>query len=97
VRHGCHCAHLLVKHLVNINPLLERFQGLMLTLLPKLSLPGVVRVSLGIGNSEEDVNSLIEVLDEIARQPRTLPNTDIQKQMNDFIRVATQKVYSQRR
>jgi selenocysteine lyase/cysteine desulfurase len=71
VRSGCHCAHMLVKHLVNVSPQLERFQGLMLTLLPQINLPGLVRVSLGIGNSKEDADSLIRVLGNIARQPRT--------------------------
>ena len=34
VRSGCHCAHLLVKRLLDIPPLLEQFQGLILTLFP---------------------------------------------------------------
>ena len=36
VRYGCHCAHLLIKHLLNIPPLLEQFQGLILTLFPQV-------------------------------------------------------------
>ena len=40
VRSGCHCAHLLIKRLLNIPPLLEQFQGMILTLFPQLSLPG---------------------------------------------------------
>jgi selenocysteine lyase/cysteine desulfurase len=109
VRSGCHCAHMLVKRLVNVSPLLERFQGLMLTLLPKINLPGIVRVSLGIENSKEDIDALINVLNQIARQPRTqehrpLASTDdgtpilsqavIQQQMNDFARAAAQRVYT---
>ena len=69
VRYGCHCAHMLIKHLLHISPTLERFQGVMLTLFPKLSLPGLTRVSLGIENSEQDVDTLIRVLRDIARQP----------------------------
>jgi selenocysteine lyase/cysteine desulfurase len=109
VRSGCHCAHMLVKRLVNVSPLLERFQGLMLTLLPKINLPGIVRVSLGIENSKEDVDTLINVLNQIARQFRTqehkplastddgtpiLSRRDVQQQMNDFARTAAQKVYT---
>ncbi len=93
VRYGCHCAHLLVKRLLNIHPLLERFQGLILTLFPKLSLPGVTRVSLGIENSAEDINALLRVLGAIARQPRT--GTNIQQQMDDFVKAAARKVYTQ--
>ena len=102
VRSGCHCAHLLIKHLLNIPPLLEQFQGLILTLFPQLSAPGLTRVSLGIENSVEDVDTLIHVLGNIARQPRTgadspfaSTQTAIQKQMDDFARAAAQRVYSQ--
>jgi selenocysteine lyase/cysteine desulfurase len=70
VRYGCHCAHLLIKRLVGVPPFLEQLQGLILTLFPRLSLPGVVRASLGIENSAEDVDALIRVLGDIARQPR---------------------------
>jgi selenocysteine lyase/cysteine desulfurase len=109
VRYGCHCAHLLVKRLVNISPFLERFQGMMLTLFPRINLPGLARVSLGIGNSEEDVDTFIQVLGKIARQPRSLthtqvvsardgtcnlPQKDVQKQMIDFARAAAQRVYA---
>ena len=72
VRSGCHCSHILIKHLVGVSPLLVQFQWLMLSLLPKLSLPGLVRVSFGIENSEEDVDTLIHFLDNIAKKPRTL-------------------------
>ena len=81
VRYGCHCAHLLIKRLVGIPPLLERLQGLIVTLLPQVNLPGVVRVSLGIENSEADVDTLIQVLGEhrpaaAGRGARECPTAD---------------------
>ena len=101
VRYGCHCAHLLIKRLLNISPTLERFQGVMLTLFPKLNLPGLTRMSLGIENSEQDIDTLIHVLDEIARQPRAgmdnpfaSTQTDIQKQMDDYAKAAALRVYT---
>jgi len=112
VRDGCHCAHLLVKRLLKIHPLRARAADLGLTLFPQFTsvvLPGLVRVSLGIENDEEDVDTLIRVLGKIARQPRVwadrllasmhngtpfLPHTDVQQQMNDFARAAAQRVYS---
>jgi selenocysteine lyase/cysteine desulfurase len=94
VRYGCHCAHLLIKHILNINPLLAQLQGVILTLFPKIRLPGLTRVSLGIGNSNEDVDTLIHVLGKIARQPRPLVQKNIQRQMNDFARAAAQRVYT---
>jgi selenocysteine lyase/cysteine desulfurase len=104
VRSGCHCAHMLVKHLLNIPPLLAQFQGLILTLFPQVALPGLTRVSLGIENSAEDIDTLIRVLGKIARQPRArasarngafnLPQTDAQRQMDDFARAAARRVYT---
>ena len=98
VRAGCHCAHILIKHLVGVPPPLERFQGLIVTLFPKLSLPGLARVSIGIGNSVNDIDKLIEVLSAIAdkRLNHKGKNTDtanVKKQIDDFIREASQRVY----
>jgi hypothetical protein len=66
----------------------------------QVSLPGLTRVSLGIENSAADVDTLIQVLDKIARQPRskadrpvTSPQTDIKKQMNDFAGTVARRVY----
>jgi selenocysteine lyase/cysteine desulfurase len=95
VRSGCHCAHILIKHLVGVGPLLAQIQGFIATLFPKLRFPGLVRVSFGIENSEEDVDTLIQVLGKIVRQPRNPGHKDIQQQINDFVRAAAQRVYAQ--
>jgi selenocysteine lyase/cysteine desulfurase len=71
VRYGCHCAHLLVKHLLRVGHGLEHFQRLLLTLFPKINLPGILRVSLGIENSEADVDTLIDELGKIAGKSKT--------------------------
>jgi selenocysteine lyase/cysteine desulfurase len=101
VRYGCHCAHLLIKRLLNIHPMLERLQGLILILFPQITLPGLTRVSLGIENSAEDIDTLIHVLGKIARQPRAevddpfaSTQTNVQKQMGDFARAAARRVYA---
>jgi selenocysteine lyase/cysteine desulfurase len=109
VRYGCHCAHMLIKHLLNIPPLLEKFQHVILFLFPRISLPGLVRVSLGIENDEKDIDTLIHVLDNIARHPQAgaraqfatghndipvLLQSNVQQQMNDFVRAAVQRVYA---
>ena len=113
VRSGCHCAHLLVKSLLHINPWRAWLTDLGLILFPQFTgdmLPGLVRVSLGIENGEEDVDTLLRVLGRIARQPRSwadnlmasthsgarvLPQTDVQHQMDDFARAAASRVYAQ--
>jgi selenocysteine lyase/cysteine desulfurase len=91
VRSGCHCAHMLVKRLAGVGPRLERFPRLMLTLAPKAALPGLVRISLGVENSEGDIDTLLDVLGDIARQPKS--GADIRQQMDDFARAAAERVY----
>jgi selenocysteine lyase/cysteine desulfurase len=100
VRYGCHCAHLLIKRLVNIHPPLELFQGVIVTLFPQVSLPGLTRVSLGIENTAGEIDALVQVLDRIARQPRADTDrpfastpSDAQKQMEAFARAAAHKVF----
>ena len=110
VRFGCHCAHMLVKRLLNVGPFLERFQWLILTLFPGISLPGLVRVSLGIENNKEDIDTLIHVLGNFTRNHRdstdrhddpdhiktpVLPKGNIKKMMKDFTRASALRVYSQ--
>jgi selenocysteine lyase/cysteine desulfurase len=110
VRYGCHCAHLLIKHLVGVPPFFERLQGLILLLLPRIRLPGFVRVSLGIANTEEDIAVLTRVLGKIIWHHRTrdhgnstsgqsgtltMQQKDFQQQMKDFIRAAAERVYPQ--
>jgi selenocysteine lyase/cysteine desulfurase len=94
VRSGCHCAHLLIKRLLNIPPLLEQFQGVILTLFKQVSLPGLTRISLGIENSAEEIDTLLQVLRQIAAQPKGGSDGDVQRQMNDFASAAAQCVYT---
>lgn len=68
VRCGCHCAHLLVKHVLRIHPLLTLLQGLIISIAPQVNLPGVVRISLGIENAAEEIDVLVRVLEDISRQ-----------------------------
>ncbi len=68
VRFGCHCAHIIIKRVLNVSPGLEKFQKVIQTLFPKLRLPGVVRVSLSLANTHEDVDNLIRALKKIAEK-----------------------------
>jgi selenocysteine lyase/cysteine desulfurase len=109
IRYGCHCAHLLVKYLLNVSPRLEQFQKLMLTLIPGVSLPGIVRVSPGIGNNKEDIDVFVKILNEIIRDHRfrgqssftvsddatpPLSGSVVRKQMKEFTEAASQRVYA---
>ena len=94
VRSGCHCAHLLIKRLLNIPPALEQFQGVMLSVFKQLSLPGLTRISLGLENSAEEIDALLRVLRDIAARPQVGANEDAQRRMNDFVTGAAQRVYA---
>lgn len=106
VRYGCHCTHIIIKRLLQIGPALERFQRVIVTLFPNVKLPGVTRISLGIGNNKEDVEAFIKVLNRIARKSEIIKNSnyeetgtttlsrkEFRKQLDDFIRTATTRVY----
>jgi selenocysteine lyase/cysteine desulfurase len=94
VRTGCHCAHIIVKHILHVGPGLEKFQKLIVTLFPKVVLPGVVRISLGIENSEADVDRLIEVLATIADKSQSSSMKEAKQQMANFVRATAERVYS---
>jgi selenocysteine lyase/cysteine desulfurase len=107
VRNGCHCAHILVKHLLNVFPSLERFQHVLVTLLPGVSLPGIVRISLGIENSEEDIDCLIKEVKRIVSQSGSgarqnsspqkeapvVPPKELRKQIENFTKIKATRVF----
>jgi selenocysteine lyase/cysteine desulfurase len=94
VRSGCHCAHLTVKRMLGIPPWAQRIQGVIVTVLPRVELPGVARVSLGIENSAQDVDALIAALQSIAQQPKGCPE-NIKQQIDGFAETAARRVYLQ--
>jgi selenocysteine lyase/cysteine desulfurase len=95
VRYGCHCAHILVKHILGVPPALERFQRIIARLFPQLRFPGVTRVSFGIGNTRKDVDTLIRMVTKIATKDKTSKQKEVEAQINDFVKVAALRVYPQ--
>ncbi len=101
IRSGCHCAHILIKHLMKVPPFFQNLQKVIVTFLPKTELPGVARVSLGIENTETDVQEFLQTLEKIAlkRHGRGSGNrsqekkTDMKPQMNKFICERKVKVF----
>lgn len=72
VRNGCFCAHLLVKHLLNINPASAFVIHVGFILLPRFTsifLPGLIRVSFGLENDESDVDRFVKILGKISSAP----------------------------
>jgi selenocysteine lyase/cysteine desulfurase len=91
-RYGCHCAHILIKHLVGVGPFLERLQHLMARMFP-VGFPGLARISLGIGNTEADIDNFLKVLRDIAMYPKV--NTgSAKRKMEEFVKKVAERVYS---
>lgn len=98
VRTGCHCAHLIIKHLLGVGPGLQRFQKLIVTLFPKLSLPGMVRVSLGLANTDAEVDALLLALTQNAAKDEKvaegqLTKAEVKHQMEAFVQQRMKLVY----
>jgi selenocysteine lyase/cysteine desulfurase len=77
VRNGCFCAHLLVRHLLNIRAAGGFAANVGFILLPGLTrvfLPGLVRVSLGIENDAGEVDRLVNVLKKVSGARSSLIN-----------------------
>lgn len=77
VRHGCFCAHLLVKHILKIHPVRAFAAEVGLIVIPRLTsvlLPGLIRVSFGLENEDSEVDRLIKVLERIDSAPRSTVN-----------------------
>jgi hypothetical protein len=73
----------------------ERFQRLLVTVFPRLELPGVARVSLGLENGQEDVDALLAALGDIARKTRPAgpSQRDVRRQIAGFVEAASRRVY----
>jgi len=93
IRSGCHCAHILVKHILGVSPGLERFQRVIFNLFNGLRPPGVARISFGIENSAEEVDIFIRVLENIAGK-KLLAKGTVKQQNKAFVKDAALRVYS---
>jgi selenocysteine lyase/cysteine desulfurase len=108
IRYGCHCSHILIKHILGVKPFLENFQRIIVTLFPNLELPGVARVSLGICNSYYEVDRFADLLSSIlevhhsrgrgwtsmhTNKTGDIAVADIRKQIDEFIQRRTELVY----
>ncbi|NLW50759.1 MAG: aminotransferase class V-fold PLP-dependent enzyme [Candidatus Brocadiaceae bacterium] len=72
VRNGCFCAQPYVRELLNVSPGEEQAAVLRLVQGDHSSVPGLVRASLGVYNTEEEIDRFVEALRAILRDgPRT--------------------------
>jgi selenocysteine lyase/cysteine desulfurase len=91
IRYGCHCSHILIKDLLHVKPALERFQYVIVKLFPAVQLPGLARISIGIGNTTEDIDTFILALKNIGKNP---PSNHTRKAMKKFVIETVERIYS---
>lgn len=99
-RFGCHCSHIIVKHILHVPPSLERFQWLIVNLFSNLQLPGVARVSLGLENTIEEVDNFLQILENISlNSDKTsigtllLSKDHVENQIKEYVDQRIQLVY----
>lgn len=100
VRFGCFCSHMLIKHLVNVPTSLTFLQDTVLTLIPGLKFPGLMRVSFGLENDLSEVDRFLSVLKRVnnKKQPSAsgtvyISSADVRKKMNEFLETRMQMVF----
>lgn len=93
-RYGCHCAHVLIKYLLDFTPFLEQFQRVVVLLVPPLKLQGFTRVSFGIETTENDIDLLLNELLKIANKNKAPDFKAVKRQTDDTINSITHEVYN---
>ena len=112
IRSGCFCAHILVQQILNVQQI--RILGAEMTsiIIPektRMCTPGLLRVSFGIENDENDVNILMKTIGTILKQLRSqinkllsytyngtlfVPKTKTEERIKAFVKLIAKKVYS---
>jgi cysteine desulfurase/selenocysteine lyase len=68
VRNGCFCAHPYVKQLLGVDEEESREVEAQIIARDRSRLPGMVRISFGLYNTEEEIDQLIDMLKTIAKK-----------------------------
>jgi len=91
VRFGCLCSHLIIKQLSGFTLFQEKFQRLIVKLVPALNLQGIVRASFGIQNTEADVEALVAELKRITAKSNVNPGDFPQDKDGSASRLISEK------
>jgi selenocysteine lyase/cysteine desulfurase len=94
IRYGCHCAHILIKHMLNVPQSLQRFQKVIARLFPGMRFPGVARISFGIGTTKEDILAFSQTLKQMQVNASRPFKKDLKKVMDEFTKARSKEVYS---
>ncbi len=85
VRSGCFCSHLLVKRLLNVGAFRARLVDIGFTFLSrftKLVMPGLVRISIGLENTPEEIGHCLETVRKVISEEQPWYNRMIARSHN---------------
>ena len=93
VRYGCHCAHLLIKRLLGIPPLLQRLQGVIVTLFPRMDAARRRTREPGDREYRGGRRQADSCPGRDRQRPRASVRWNVRRQMEDYARAAADRVY----
>ncbi len=95
VRNGCMCSHIIIKRILNVSPFLEKFQRLIVSIVPGIKLPGLTRISFGLQNSINDLDTLVDSLNNLTKYQRvtSAAKSQTKERINDFVKDLSASVY----
>jgi len=85
VRSGCFCSHLLVKRLLNVGAFRARLVDIGFTFLSrftKLVMPGLVRISIGLENTPEEIRHCLDTVRTVISEKQPSYNRMIARSHN---------------
>ena len=111
IRSGCFCAHMLIQQVLKVQKIRAvgaRMTSIIIPVKTGMLLPGTVRVSIGIENSETEINYFLQVVKQIASKPRSslnkilariyngaayIPKTYAEERIKTYVELAVKKIF----
>ncbi len=111
VRSGCFCAHMLIQQILKVQKIRAvgaRMTSIIIPAKTGMLLPGTIRVSIGIENSETEIMYFLQIVRQIISKPRsnvnkilariyngaaTLPKTHAEERIKTYVKSVVQKIF----
>lgn len=97
LRFGCFCTHMFIKHLLKASKTVITLQYIVFNIAPRLShmIPGLMRVSMSIGNQPEDVDHFITLLRNVVESESKYQANSILHDKEDFYQSRLRMVFTE--
>ena len=111
IRSGCFCAHMLIQQILKVQKIRAvgaRMTSIIIPVKTGMLLPGTIRVSIGIENSEDEINYFLQIVKLIASKPRSsinkilarvyngaayLPKTHAEERIKAYVELVVKKIF----